>query len=409
MLKLPINENFCHIEYENLLKVYLAQRLNFKLILKLIKMKKNLVLLLIAGVLSQINLQAQDGQKLGPQIDFAEKHINMGTIKEDDGAVEFTYTFKNTGTAPLKLENVKPSCGCTASEWTKDEVMPGKSGSIKAKFDPSYKKGKQHKSITVYSNTEPNITILSFECVVDPHVPTVLDTYKTAIGNLRFAETYINFGQVTNEKTAAEKAIKIYNQGDKVITINGLRTVKNTKYIKAKNDKLVIRPKERVEYTLLYDATQVNDFSYVFDEIKLLTDEKDYEEKTLNVIAEIKLFVPELSPVDKMKAPKISFDVVNHDFGNIKQGETVTHNFVFKNNGKQDLKILKVKTTCGCTASEPEKSVLKPGESSNIKVTYNSAGKKGRDEKTVTVYSNDPESPESQLKIVSTVEVPDGK
>ena len=58
MLKLPINENFCHIEYENLLKVYLAQRLNFKLILKLIKMKKNLVLLLIAGVLSQINLQA---------------------------------------------------------------------------------------------------------------------------------------------------------------------------------------------------------------------------------------------------------------------------------------------------------------------------------------------------------------
>jgi hypothetical protein len=62
---------------------------------------------------------------------FEKTHHDFGTIKEDDGPVTYVFKFKNTGTAPLKLNNVQPACGCTASEWTKEDIAPGKEGYVK--------------------------------------------------------------------------------------------------------------------------------------------------------------------------------------------------------------------------------------------------------------------------------------
>jgi len=60
------------------------------------------------------------------------------------------------------------------------------------------------------------------------------------------------------------------------------------------------------------------------------------------------------------------------------------------NSGKSDLHIRKVKASCGCTAVQPEKNVIAPGESVNIKTVFNSAGKTGNQNKTVTIITNDP-------------------
>jgi hypothetical protein len=54
--------------------------------------------------------------------------------------------------------------------------------------------------------------------------------------------------------------------------------------------------------------------------------------------------------------------------------------------------------------SEPDKKVLKPGESSSIKVSYNTTGKKGSDQKEVTVFSNDPTGSSKTLKIKANVD-----
>ena len=60
------------------------------------------------------------------------------------------------------------------------------------------------------------------------------------------------------------------------------------------------------------------------------------------------------------------------------------------NSGKSDLEIRKVKASCGCTAVQPEKRIITPGESVNIKTVFNSAGKVGNQNKTVTIITNDP-------------------
>lgn len=101
--------------------------------------------------------------------------------------------------------------------------------------------------------------------------------------------------------------------------------------------------------------------------------------------------------------PKLILQQTSFDFGDIKQGDKVTHTFVLSNGGGDLLKITNVKASCGCTAAAPEKNELAPGESTNLNVTFNSAGRRGKQSKTVRIYSNDPENPEMLLSITGNV------
>ena len=87
----------------------------------------------------------------GPQITFQESEFNFGDLKQGE-KVEHVFTFKNTGTAPLVLSNVLTTCGCTASEWPKEPVAPGKTAQIKVTFNSAGKMGVQNKVVTIVSN-----------------------------------------------------------------------------------------------------------------------------------------------------------------------------------------------------------------------------------------------------------------
>jgi uncharacterized cupredoxin-like copper-binding protein len=105
----------------------------------------------------------------------------------------------------------------------------------------------------------------------------------------------------------------------------------------------------------------------------------------------------------QLMQPKLVLQQNSFDFGDIKQGETVSHTFVLTNSGGDLLKITNVQASCGCTAASPEKSELAPGESTDLTVKFNSTGRMGKQLKTVKIYTNDPESPEMTLTINGNV------
>ncbi len=84
----------------------------------------------------------------------------------------------------------------------------------------------------------------------------------------------------------------------------------------------------------------------------------------------------------------MTFAESSYDFGEIKQGEKVTHIFKFKNEGKADLVITDAKGSCGCTVPEYPKTPVKVGAEGEIKVIFNSAGKHGEQHKSVTITAN---------------------
>ncbi len=86
--------------------------------------------------------------------------------------------------------------------------------------------------------------------------------------------------------------------------------------------------------------------------------------------------------------PVIEFEKEVHDFGKVIQGERVSYAFKFKNAGKSDLVISQVKTSCGCTASKFPKEPIKPDEERVVTVTFDSSGRKGIQNKSITVLSN---------------------
>ncbi len=91
---------------------------------------------------------------------------------------------------------------------------------------------------------------------------------------------------------------------------------------------------------------------------------------------------------DPDELPNIKFETEEHDFGTIQQGEKVQYAFKFKNIGKVDLIISSAQGSCGCTVPQYPKQPLKPGTEATIDVTFDSAGKQGKQNKTVTLVTN---------------------
>ena len=94
------------------------------------------------------------------------------------------------------------------------------------------------------------------------------------------------------------------------------------------------------------------------------------------------------SNAEKVLTPNIEMLETSYNFGEIQQGESVTHDFILKNTGDADLLVSAAKGSCGCTVPEWPKNPIAKGEEATIKVTFNSAGKSGKQNKTVTLVTN---------------------
>jgi hypothetical protein len=100
------------------------------------------------------------GQQSEATISWEETTFDFGSINEEDGVQTATFTFSNTGNSPLFITNVRSSCGCTTPDWSKEPVQPGEKGYVKAAYNPRNRPGNFNKSVTVTTNTEPEVTVL---------------------------------------------------------------------------------------------------------------------------------------------------------------------------------------------------------------------------------------------------------
>ncbi|HZW37966.1 MAG TPA: DUF1573 domain-containing protein [Ignavibacteriaceae bacterium] len=105
----------------------------------------------------------------------------------------------------------------------------------------------------------------------------------------------------------------------------------------------------------------------------------------------------------QLVAPKISIQQGEFNFGDIQEGTIASHSFIITNTGGDLLKIKDVRPSCGCTAAAPDKKELAPGESTKIKVEFNSDGRMGQQEKTISIITNDPKTPQAILKFYGNV------
>ena len=86
------------------------------------------------------------------EIVFETPEYNFGDIQENKGKVSHKFSFTNNGKESIRILTVKPSCGCTTPNWSKDEIKPGKKGFIIAEYNPTGRPGVFRKSLSVITN-----------------------------------------------------------------------------------------------------------------------------------------------------------------------------------------------------------------------------------------------------------------
>jgi len=100
-------------------------------------------------------------------IEFEKTDHDFGTITQGEQA-EYSFKFRNTGTADLLISAAQASCGCTVPEFSKEPIKPGAQGTIKVKFDSNYRLDAFEKAVVVTANTTPLETVLKIRGFIKP-------------------------------------------------------------------------------------------------------------------------------------------------------------------------------------------------------------------------------------------------
>ncbi|MCG8410863.1 MAG: DUF1573 domain-containing protein [Bacteroidales bacterium] len=339
-------------------------------------------------------------QQKGAFISFDKTVHDFGKVKEDGGRVEYKFEYTNTGSAPLIITNVRASCGCTSPTWTQQPVMPGQKGFVTTMFNPIRRPGMFNKSITVETNSQKSRNVLRITGEVIPRVKTVNDYYPKTIGNLRLETNHFAFVKVYNNQIKKD-TLKIFNSSDSKMTIS-FENVPS--YLTLKTSKSVLNPKEKAFIVGEYDGNKVNDWGFITSRVKVKVNNQQVQGGTITISAKIEEDFSNLTEKEIKNAPKIVFDNRTFNFGKRPAKQKIDHEFKFKNEGKRDLVIRKIRATCGCTTADPSKKILKPGESSSFKVTFNPGSRKGRQRKSLYVICNDPKNSNVRLMINGELE-----
>ena len=122
-------------------------------------MKK--LLLIITLLTSVLSVSYAQGKA---DIKFDKTTYDLGTFSENDPIVSGTFTFTNIGDAPLVIHQAVASCGCTVPEYTKEPILPGKTGTLKVTYNGAGKyPGHFKKSITLRTNAKTEMLRLYIE------------------------------------------------------------------------------------------------------------------------------------------------------------------------------------------------------------------------------------------------------
>ncbi len=333
-----------------------------------------------------------------PALKFENTDHDFGEIKEENGYAEHTFHFVNKGNEPIKISNVKASCGCTTPGWTKEEVMPGDSGFVKARYNPRNRPGRFRKSLRLTTSDKASDQTLYIMGFVKPKPKTPEQEFPIEIGDFRLKYKTLNMGKINTEKPVS-KSFDVYNYSDSLISSNTIGS-NLPKHIKFELSPPSLKPRELGSLVLTYDPKMKNDYGFVSDNVQLVSD----SDKSISVIAVIEEYFPEMTAEEMDQSPKLAIPERSFDFGNVKAGTIIETSFELVNEGKEKLLFRTIKTNCECVTYEMKSKGIKKGKSQTLKVLFDTSEMRGNQYKSITIYTNDPVNPTQQITIKGKVE-----
>jgi len=341
------------------------------------------------------------GQNKGPLLRFLQDEYNYGPVSERTGDLKHRFDFVNDGSGPLWLNSVQPSCACTTPQWSHDSIYPGDTGYVEVSYSTYARPGEFSKTIGIYPNTPQGVVIITIKGEVYlPNDGSEEAQRRMYYGDLRFAESYISADPLYTNKVDTFTA-RLVNSGAQTVGI--IEVSKLPGFVRLLNVPESVEPGETALFQVLVDGSKVGKWGYVADQIVLLTDDPIIGNKGLNVVANVKEFFPKMSKGQLKKQPLVESDRYEHAFGEHREGAILHTSFTLKNSGKSPLVIHDIVTDCACVSIGWTSKTLAPGESAELKVSFDTVLRQGAQVRPIKVVSNDPRRPEMMMYLKATL------
>ncbi len=325
---------------------------------------------------------------------FREKVYDFGDVLEARGNADHEFVFTNNSGRPVKILNVTTSCGCTTPGWSKEPVASGKTGFVKASFDPKGRPGYFNKTLTLLTDADPNPVVLQIKGQVV--FSNGDDLYPITMGKLKLKTKSFSMGTAYINKEPVQKQFPVMNDGDEPLRFLG---VEKPDYMRI-GMPAVIEPHQKGVINVIYDARMKNTFGFVSDNVLFTTSDAGEENKSISVFASLEEFYPTPTAEDMMRAPQAVLREQSVDLGQHTPGVSLERNVMLINKGKRELKIRALQGNCTCISAESAKQSLRAGDSTQIKIRFKPQNRGGTQQKAITVYTNDPRNPVQWLNVL---------
>lgn len=345
---------------------------------------------LLLSIFAIATFVAANAQK--PIITFADKTHDFGIASEEDNKITHVFTFKNTGDAPLVLNRVQASCGCTTPEWSREPIAPGGAGSITVTYSTAGRPGPFTKTISVSSNADAQT--LTIKGSVTPRGETVEKAFPIQVGDIRLKTTSLGFGDIPMGESKKEM-FPIANTSDKDIVI---KFVNLPKAVTVSTDTLKAKQKTNIPITI--NTKLLNKFgnfkttvSYTIDNSKTV----QTFDLTGNVYEQFTQAQIDNSPVSNIPT--------TITFGIVKAGKKKAGTINVGNDGKSVLFVRDGKCDAAYVTVAPLKKGIAVGGKAKLKIEIDATKlTPGNYEKIITLTLNEPRKVQTNIKVLFTVE-----
>jgi len=339
-----------------------------------------------------------------PAMQLSTSEHDFGQFKEEAGRQTYNFEVRNSGDAPLVIQNITASCGCTTPDWTKSPIPPKGSGVITAIYDPTNRPGVFNKTLTVYSNAKPEVVVLVIKGEVIPREKKIEELFIWPAGGVRFESNHLAFTKIAKNEVK-NRTMQIINTSSEPQTVEFDQL---PDHLQLKVTPATLAPGQKGIVEGVWDANKDPRWGTQTDMVKVKVNGKVIENAWFVASSTLLEDFSKLSKEEMDNAPVFKVENSSVDIGTMDPSPTKEVTFKFVNAGKRDLIIHYIRPTCGCTAVQQGGSnTIKPGEASTIKATFNSGTYKGKVIKVIYVYTNDPENPETALTFNADVVAPE--
>ncbi|GAB4330273.1 MAG: hypothetical protein OHK0038_04520 [Flammeovirgaceae bacterium] len=315
---------------------------------------------------------------------FEKDSIYIGSVDKSQSPFIQSFHFKVLSEVPIMIEEVISDCGCVVAEYPHQELKPQEKNNITLAFKP-YRDGAFLKIVEVKVKDYQEPIYLKLTGYVTGFYVSKEVEFPHVTGNLRWKMKGIHFGTIT-DKEVVKKEVEFYNAGNKPITFSD--SVIFAPYLEIDfGSSREVKAKSKGKFTLFYHPEKRKEYGYVLDNIWFKTNDILAPQIQIPVTASIKPYTQE-SFSDK--TPKLLVSSENLDLGKIVLPRDETIYFEIQNVGEMPLEIKKVLPNYGCQVMPLQKTILSQNEKTLLIVKILDLGKEGRQERSLTLFSNDP-------------------